>query len=159
MLDTAQKLYERKLTSYPRSDCEFLPESQQEDTGVIIANLSNLAQNELAGWAAKADTAIVSRAWNDKKITAHHAIIPTVVRCNFAGLSETERNIYFLIAQAYIAQFYPVHVYDQTRAELKYAAEAFIANGRIVKELGWKEIYSADTEEKRRRQLNAASYG
>ncbi|SDE18235.1 DNA topoisomerase III [Sporomusa acidovorans] len=149
VLDTAQKLYERKLTSYPRSDCEFLPESQQEDTGVIIANLSNLAQNELAGWAAKADTAIVSRAWNDKKITAHHAIIPTVVRCNFAGLSETERNIYFLIAQAYIAQFYPVHVYDQTRAELKYAAEAFIANGRIVKELGWKEIYSADTEEKK----------
>ena len=149
VLDTAQKLYERKLTTYPRSDCEFLPESQHEDAGAIIGNLGRIAHNELAGWAAKADTNINSRAWNDKKITAHHAIIPTVERCNFASLNETERNIYFLIAQTYIAQFYPVHVYDQTRAELEHAGETFIANGRIVKELGWKEIYGADTEEKK----------
>ena len=149
VLDTAQKLYERKLTTYPRSDCEFLPESQHEDAGAIIGNLGRIANSELAGWAAKADTTINSRAWNDKKITAHHAIIPTVERCNFASLNETERNIYFLIAQTYIAQFYPVHVYDQTRAELEHAGETFIANGRIVKELGWKEIYSADTEEKK----------
>lgn len=149
VLDTAQKLYERKLTTYPRSDCEFLPESQHEDAGAIIGNLGRIANSELAGWAAKADITINSRAWNDKKITAHHAIIPTVERCNFASLNETERNIYFLIAQTYIAQFYPVHVYDQTRAELEHAGETFIANGRIVKELGWKEIYSADTEEKK----------
>ena len=149
VLDTAQKLYERKLTTYPRSDCEFLPESQHEDAAAIIGNLGRIANNELAGWATKADISISSRAWNDKKITAHHAIIPTVERCNFASLSETERNIYFLIAQTYIAQFYPVHVYDQTRAELEHASETFIANGRIVKELGWKEIYSADTEEKK----------
>jgi DNA topoisomerase-3 len=149
VLDTAQKLYERKLTTYPRSDCEFLPEAQHEDAATIIGNLGRIANNELAGWAAKADTNISSRAWNDKKITAHHAIIPTVERCNFASLNETERNIYFLIAQTYIAQFYPVHVYDQTRAELEHAGETFIANGRIIKELGWKEIYSADTEEKK----------
>jgi len=149
VLDTAQKLYERKLTTYPRSDCEFLPESQQEDAPRILGNLGKLANEELAGWAAKADTTITSRAWNDKKITAHHAIIPTVERCNFAGLNETERNIYFLIAQAYIAQFYPVHVYDQTRAELEHAEETFVANGRIVKETGWKELYSADPEEKK----------
>lgn len=150
VLDTAQKLYERKLTTYPRSDCEFLPEAQHEDAATIIGNLGRIANNELAGWAAKADTSISSRAWNDKKITAHHAIIPTVERCNFASLNETERNIYYLIAQTYIAQFYPVHVYDQTRAELEHAGETFIANGRIIKELGWKEIYSADTEEKKR---------
>ncbi|CQR74207.1 DNA topoisomerase 3 [Sporomusa ovata DSM 2662] len=149
VLDTAQKLYERKLTTYPRSDCEFLPEAQHEDAATIIGNLGRIANNELAGWAAKADTSISSRAWNDKKITAHHAIIPTVERCNFASLNETERNIYYLIAQTYIAQFYPVHVYDQTRAELEHAGETFIANGRIIKELGWKEIYSADTEEKK----------
>lgn len=149
VLDTAQKLYERKLTTYPRSDCEFLPESQQEDASRILGNLGKLANEELAGWAAKADTTITSRAWNDKKITAHHAIIPTVERCNFAGLNETERNIYFLIAQAYIAQFYPVHVYDQTRAEIEHAEEPFVANGRIVKEPGWKELYSADSEEKK----------
>ncbi|WP_188397942.1 DNA topoisomerase III [Sporomusa sp. GT1] len=149
VLDTAQKLYERKLTTYPRSDCEFLPESQQDDAAVILGNLTGLAHSELAGWSGKADSLIRSRAWNDKKITAHHAIIPTVERCNFAALNETERNIYFLIAQAYIAQFYPVHVYDQTRAELEHAGERFTANGRIIKELGWKEVYGAEAEEKK----------
>jgi DNA topoisomerase-3 len=149
VLDTAQKLYERKLTTYPRSDCEYLPESQQDDAVRIISNLGGLAHKELAGWSGKADPSIKSRAWNDKKITAHHAIIPTVERCNFAALTETERNIYFLIAQSYIAQFYPVHVYDQTRAELEHAGERFTANGRIIKELGWKEVYGADADEKK----------
>lgn len=149
VLDTAQKLYERKLTTYPRSDCEFLPESQHEDAARILANLSGLAHSELSSWSERADNLTRSRAWNDKKITAHHAIIPTVERCNFAALSETERNIYFLIAQAYIAQFYPVHVYDQTKAELEHAGERFTANGRIIKELGWKEVYGAEAEEKK----------
>lgn len=149
VLDTAQKLYEKKLTTYPRSDCEFLPESQHDDATVILGNLHNLAHSELSGWSGKADSLIRSRAWNDKKITAHHAIIPTVERCNFAALNETERNIYFLIAQAYIAQFYPVHIYDQTRAELEHAGERFTANGRIIKELGWKEVYGAEAEEKK----------
>lgn len=149
VLDTAQKLYEKKLTTYPRSDCEFLPESQHDDAAVILGNLTGLAHTELAGWAGRADSLIRSRAWNDKKITAHHAIIPTVERCNFAALSETERNIYFLIAQAYIAQFYPIHVYDQTRAELEYAGEKFAANGRIIQVLGWKEVYGAEAEDKK----------
>jgi len=149
VLDTAQKLYERKLTTYPRSDCEYLPESQHDDASAILGNLGSLSECELALWADKADDAISSRAWNDKKITAHHAIIPTPVCCNFAALSQTEKNIYSLIAQAYIAQFYPVHVYDQTRAELEHAGEKFVANGRIVKELGWKELYGAESEEKK----------
>lgn len=149
VLDTAQKLYERKLTSYPRSDCEYLPESQQEDAAVILGNLTGLPNQELAGWSAKANAKTTSRAWNDKKITAHHAIIPTVVRCNFASLSQTEQNIYFLIAQAYIAQFYPVHVYDQTRVEVEHAGEKFTGNGRIVKELGWKELYGAEADDKK----------
>lgn len=149
VLDTAQKLYEKKLTTYPRSDCEYLPESQQDDAVTILGNLGGLAHKELAAWSGKADPAIRSRAWNDKKITAHHAIIPTVERCNFAALTETERNLYFLIAQSYIAQFYPIHVYDQTRAELEHAGERFTANGRIIKELGWKEVYGTEAEEKK----------
>lgn len=147
VLDTAQKLYEKKLTTYPRSDCEFLPESQQVDAEVILGNLRDLNHKELAAWAADADFTIKSRAWNDKKITAHHAIIPTTVKCNFSTLSETERNLYFLIAQTYIAQFYPVHVYDQTRIEVDYTGERFTASGRIVLEPGWKTLYGAEADE------------
>jgi len=90
-----------------------------------------------------------SRAWNDKKITAHHAIIPTVEKCNWASLSEIEKNIYFLIAQAYIAQFYPVHVYSATRVGVCHKDESFTASGRIIREHGWKELYSGDVEEKK----------
>jgi DNA topoisomerase-3 len=149
VLDTAQKLYEKKLTTYPRSDCEFLPESQHVDAVVILANLHSAGHSELTTWSAGADQTIISRAWNDKKITAHHAIIPTTVKCNVVTLSETERNLYTLIAQAYIAQFYPLHVYDQTKVEVAHANETFNASGRIITEMGWKALYGTEAEEKK----------
>nr|WP_092073198.1 DNA topoisomerase 3 [Dendrosporobacter quercicolus]NSL48741.1 DNA topoisomerase 3 [Dendrosporobacter quercicolus DSM 1736]SDM55483.1 DNA topoisomerase-3 [Dendrosporobacter quercicolus] len=155
VLDTAQKLYERKLTSYPRSDCDFLPESQHGEAAVILTNLQTGGQADLAAWSAKAQPKLKSRAWNDKKITAHHAIIPTQEKCNPAVLNETERNIYFLIAQAYIAQFYPVHIYQQTKIEVHYAAEAFAVSGRIILEAGWKEVYGVDAEEKKEEDSGA----
>lgn len=143
VLDTAQKLYERKLTTYPRSDCEFLPENQLVDAAEILTQLGSCGDEKLAAWAAGADGSIRSRAWNDKKITAHHAIIPTRERCGAARLTELERNVYHLVAQAYIAQFYPLHVYDQTKVEVAYAGEKFAASGRIVREAGWKALYVA----------------
>ena len=149
VLDTAQKLYEKKLTTYPRSDCDYLPESQMADAAVILENLRGGKQEELAAWSGRADDGIRSRAWNDAKITAHHAIIPTVEKCRWETLSETEQNIYFLIAQAYVAQFYPVHVYSQTRVGVLHAGENFTASGRIIREPGWKELYGADAEEKK----------
>lgn len=149
VLDTAQKLYEKKLTTYPRSDCEFLPESQHTDAAVILGNLQAAGHSELAQWSAGADPVIVSRAWNDKKITAHHAIIPTTVPCKLITMSESERNLYFLIAQAYIAQFHPVHVYDQTKVEAAHAGELFSASGRVISEVGWKALYGAEPEEKK----------
>ena len=147
VLDTAQRLYERKLTTYPRSDCEFLPENQHAEAPEILENLTGIAQAQISGWATAADSTIKSRAWNDKKITAHHAIIPTTVKCNFAAMGELDRNIYLLIAQAYLAQFYPVHVFNQTKVEIGYDSEIFTANGRIIVEAGWKALYGADTEE------------
>lgn len=141
VLDTAQKLYEKKLTTYPRSDCEYLPQSQFSDAKAIVHNLLNYQDGQLSTWAKKADISIKSRAWNDKKITAHHAIIPTKIKANLNALSEVERNIYFLIAQAYIAQFYPVHIYDQTKITVMYMNENFTASGRTVRQLGWKELY------------------
>lgn len=148
VLDTAQRLYERKLTTYPRSDCDFLPENQFDDAPAILENLKQASDGQIAGWALRADAAIKSRAWNDKKISAHHAIIPTQVKCDMAGLSEAERNLYFLIARAYIAQFYKVHIYDQTKVEAVYKKELFTASGRVIKQAGWKELYGADAEDK-----------
>jgi DNA topoisomerase III len=145
VLDTAQKLYERKLTTYPRSDCEYLPVNQLSDAKQILGNLSAGDDTALAGWARGADMSMKSRAWNDKKISAHHAIIPTTVRIKLNTLSGTERNLYFLIAQAYIAQFYPLFLYDQTRVQITYKDELFTASGRVVRDLGWKLLYTANS--------------
>lgn len=148
VLDTAQQLYERKLTTYPRSDCEYLPTNQFRTAGTILANLLQTGDEQLLAWAGGADTKIKSRAWNDKKITAHHAIIPTTVRVKLDTLTSVQRNIYFLIAQAYLAQFYPPHVYDQTKLELNFAGERFTASGRVVREIGWKSLYAGKNSDR-----------
>lgn len=151
VLDTAQSLYEKKLTTYPRSDCEYLPTNQFGDSKVIIANLKNFGDGQIADWSNRADLSIKSRAWNDKKISAHHAIIPTRVPANAAKMSAMERNIYFLVAQAYLAQFYPPHTYNQTKVEVTYHDELFTVSGRVVLDAGWKELYGfgKDTAKKK----------
>ena len=157
VLDTAQQLYERKLTTYPRSDCEYLPTNQFRAAGTILANLTQTGDEQLAVWAGGANAKIKSRAWDDNKITAHHAIIPTTVRVKLDTLTPMQRNIYFLIAQAYLAQFYPVHVYDQTKLELNYAGERFTASGRVVREAGWKTLYAGRNAEKNEGEENEES--
>lgn len=147
VLTTAQSLYEKKLTTYPRSDCDFLPENQLSSVPVVLDNLKKINQIELSLWAVQGDVLIKSRAWNDKKITAHHAIIPTEVACDYSKLTQIEKDIYFLIAQAYIAQLYPVHEYEQTKIETMLADETFTAIGRVVIVEGWKQLYSQTKEE------------
>lgn len=147
VLDTAQTLYERKLTTYPRSDCEYLPLNQRKDVPRILANIAAIPAGKLPEWAAGADGKIKSRAWNDSKITAHHAIIPTTVPCPFDKLTAVQQRIYYLIAQAYLAQFYPIHEYDQTRITIDCADETFVAHGKAVTVLGWKALYQSDKNE------------
>ena len=147
VLDTAQKLYEEKLTSYPRSDAEYLPVSQHKDAAKILGNLAALSDTPLAAWAQAADSAKKSRAWNDAKISAHHAIIPTTVPVNLARLTAVECNIYELIARAYIAQFCPNYVYDQTKAEVTHHGETFTARGRTERTAGWRTMYRAGKNE------------
>jgi len=142
VLDAAQNLYEKKLTSYPRSDCEYLPTTQFKDAQRILKNLNSFPDAALKKLVAHADATIKSRAWNDKKISAHHAIIPTQKFLS-GTLPAVEMNIYNLIAKNYAVQFYPLHVYDETVVEVKYKDETFTARGKIVKQIGWREFYIA----------------
>ena len=147
VLESAQKLYERQLTTYPRSDCDYLPTSQLADAPIIIRNLSACAG---IGQAAKgANLSLQSRAWNDGKITAHHAIIPTTVKFNETGLTETDINIYKLIAKTYIVQFYPNFTYKQTKVLVSYSGELFSATGKQIVKSGWREIWGHDEAEKK----------
>lgn len=146
VLDTAQKLYEKKLTTYPRSDSEYLPENQFKDAERILNNLSAISE-EFSNWTKGANTKQKSRTWNDKKVSAHHAIIPTKVPVNFNALTEEERNIYFLVARQYIAQFYPEHTYYGTKLEIEYHCEIFTATGNTEIDAGWKALYKVNKKE------------
>ena len=141
VLDTMQSLYEKKLTTYPRSDCEYLPENQFADVTEILGHLKSLPNEEFVELVKNADVSIESRAWNDKKISAHHAIIPTRIKADFANLNEVEKNLYLLVARAYLAQFYSTHEYKATKVTISYADEKFVGKGKNITQLGWKALY------------------
>ena len=145
VLDTQQALYEKKLTSYPRSDCDYLPENQLGDAAAILKNLAT-ADSSLEQFIEKADLSIKSRAWNDKKISAHHAIVPTTVETKLSDLSEKEKNLYILIAKSYIAQFYPAQEFLSTKVELSAGGEMFTASGKVILQQGWKSLYQNDAK-------------
>ncbi|MDD5395371.1 MAG: DNA topoisomerase III [Thiothrix sp.] len=141
VLDIAQALYEKhKLTTYPRTDCGFLPVSQHADAGAVFKALVATDRN-LSGLVSQADTSIKGKVWDDSKITAHHGIIPTAAHGTIEHLSEQEFFLYDLIRKRYLAQFFPHYEYDQTVIELDCHHYKFRASGRVERVAGWKVAY------------------
>ncbi|MDD2035086.1 DNA topoisomerase, partial [Pseudomonas sp. 39167] len=102
-------LYEtHKATSYPRSDCRYLPESMFNEVAAVFDALLRM-DPALRPALGSIDRSLRSRAWNDAKITAHHAIIPTTEPANLGRMSEQERQVYELIRSHYLVQFLPHH--------------------------------------------------
>ena len=146
-LELVQALYEKKLTTYPRSDSNYLPESQQADVAVIIENLKLTGSEELKKYADGADSALKSKAFNTKKVSAHHALIPTMEKIDLNSLPEDEQKLYTLIAKRYLLQFYPVQEFEATKAEIECEGETFLARGKVIIKNGWKDI-DTDSGEK-----------
>jgi len=152
VLNTAQSLYEtHKLTSYPRSDCEYLPMSQFKDVRQV---LQALCQNDpaICPLINQANPAQRSRVWNDKKITAHHAIIPTQATPGLSRLNTVEFNLYNLIRRRYLAQFFPDYEYDQSTIVVNINADQFKASGRMPRVAGWKQVMESGTTRQQRNQ-------
>ena len=140
-LKICQSLYEtHKITSYPRTDCPYLPESQHAEAPAVLAAIAQTFP-ATAKAVAKADPARKSPTFNDKKISAHHGIVPVANSVDWTKLSDREQKLYRLIARRYIAQFFPVHEYDETTITLAIADETFIAKGRTVVVKGWKALF------------------
>lgn len=138
VLDTAQSLYEKKLTTYPRTDCRYLPEEQFDAAGQILAAIATVPGME--HMAGKADAKLKSGVWNTKKVTAHHAIIPTGETPG--SLTSTERALYSLIVSAYCLQFYPAMRYEAQKITLSIGDTRWEARGRLILEAGWTVIAS-----------------
>ncbi len=136
-LEIAQALYERhKLITYPRTDCRYLSREQHGETPAILAAV---AGNGYAELAADADPSKMGRAFDDKRITAHTAIIPTANRKG--GLNSDEAKVYDMVTRTWLAQFYPDHRFKATTVETVCLEELFVSKGRQVQEEGWKRLF------------------
>ena len=140
VLEAAQSLYEKKITSYPRTDCRYLPEEQHGDAGRILDGLP--VPDPLKG---KVSANRKHAAWNTGKVTAHHAIIPTGEHAS--GLSEAEEKIYDLIWKSYAALFLPDYLYRAISVAVALGGEQWTASGRLDLDRGWKVLYGADIVE------------
>ena len=138
-LDTAQSLYEKKLTTYPRTDCRYLPTSLHGEAGEIIAACTgdgyfNRVKEDI-------DPSARHYAFSTGKVTAHHAIIPTSVPITGHRLTQDEMNIYNLVRSSFIALFMPEAVYKQAAITLNAAGEHFHAKSSELVIPGWKTLY------------------
>jgi len=152
VLDTCQSLYERhKLLTYPRSDSRYLPVEHLKARGAVLDAIKNNS-TALASAVSSADTSLVSKAWNDKKIEAHHAIIPTARKMDTSKLTKAERDIYELAARQYLIQFYPPHESQESQIELLIAGGIFIAKASESLKPGWKQLFPSKKENKNSQQ-------
>ena len=146
VLDACQRLYEvHRVLTYPRSDCAHLPEGHHGQAADVLAAIGKQAP-AFGPAILKADLTLRSKAWNDKKVTAHHAIVPTAHVAR-EPLSAGDRAVYELVARRYLAQFYLPHEFRQTTVKLAIAGECFTAAGRQVVADGWKALVDDSAED------------
>jgi DNA topoisomerase-3 len=142
-LDACQSLYEKGYTTYPRTDCRYLPESQHQDAAAILQGLLTA----LPGRAATINAAqpqLKSRAWNDKKLGEHHAIIPTRQAPDMSQLNPLESKIYNTVALQFLAQFYPPAEVDKAKIIIEVEQEKFMARGRTIVHPGWRDVFNPE---------------
>lgn len=137
-LNLIQSLYERKLTTYPRVDTQFLSDDIYPKCAGILTGMRGYEQyiQPLAGKKLPKS----KRVFDTSKVTDHHAIIPTGVPAT--ALSDMERNVYDLIARRFIAVFYPDCKFATTTVLGKVEDVEFKVSGKEILEPGWRTIYA-----------------
>lgn len=140
-----QNLYEKKFVTYPRVDTTYLSEDLHPKIEGIMRDLtyySHYTESILAKPIPKLKT-----VFDDKKVTDHHAIIPTGVLP--AGIGTDEKRIYDLITRRFIAAFYPECKVSNTTVLGKVGQVEFKATGKQILEPGWRELYANDASAKK----------
>ena len=164
-LEYVQSLYEKKLATYPRTDSQFLSDDMEQTAkDVIEAVFGSILFQESVMFHPD-----IKRVLNSKKVTDHHAIIPTmeIAKADLAALPEPERKILSLVANRLLCATGDKHLYETVKAELSCGGHIFHASGKSVTHNGWKDFEDAfkrsfktsedkentDTEEKKLPEL------
>ena len=135
-LEYTQSLYEKKLATYPRTDSQFL----SDDMGQTAKNVIEAVFTSLMFEESMMFNPDIKRVLNSKKVTDHHAIIPTmeIAKADLAALPETERKILSLISNRLLCATGEKHLYETVKAEFSCSGHTFSAFGKAVTHNGWK---------------------
>lgn len=135
-LDLAQALYEKKLLTYPRTDSSYLT----DDMGGTAAQIAALLAGKLPFMQGADFTPEISRLLDSKKVSDHHAIIPTMelTKTDLAALPESERNILTLAGARLLMACAAPHIFEAVTAVFSCAGQEFTAKGKTVLAEGWK---------------------
>jgi DNA topoisomerase-3 len=149
-LELAQSLYEKKFLTYPRTSSRHLSKAVAEEieahvraasVGPYVAFIEKIL--------SKGKPKLTVRHVDDKKVTDHHAVIPTKQKVEASALSPDEKRIYDLVARRFLAAFFPDAELERTTVVTAAEGERFITRGTVVLEPGWREVEPPARDAKR----------
>lgn len=145
-LEIAQKLYEGKVISYPRTDSKFLSKDMKGDVVRVLTELQKIKPLEISKLNLQ-NLSFSSRIINDSKIEDHHAIIPTGKTSH--ALAGNELKVFDAIVSRFIAAFYPSALKNITAVEGEVEQEVFQVKGIQLTAPGWMAIYGKESDEEK----------
>lgn len=137
-LDFTQNLYEKKLVTYPRTDSQFLTEDMEQTAETVI----NMACEVFGFTSVYPGAPDVKRVMNNKKVSDHHAIIPTagIESVRLSELSKGEKDILCLVAARLLCATAQKHTFTETEVTVSCGGEHFTAKGKVIRDNGWKAV-------------------
>lgn len=147
-LNIMQRLYENhKVLTYPRTDSRYIGRDIVPTIRERLKACGVGPYRKLAGALMNGPVQVNGSFVDDKKVSDHHAIIPTEQFVQLDHMTNEERKIYDMVVRRFLAVLYPAFLYEQVNMEAKAAGEIFAASGKVVKSQGWKEVYEGSLED------------
>lgn len=149
-LKLMQALYEQhKVLTYPRTSSRYLSKDIVSQFPQLLENIKSLTKyTSFVEEIQKNNWKMAEKMIDDKKVTDHHAIIPTDKKANLRDLNPDELNLFELVIQRFLSSFYPVCIKDQTEIISEFSKNTFRSLGIVIRQTGWRSLYGneEDTE-------------
>ena len=147
-LNIMQRLYENhKVLTYPRTDSRYIGKDIVPTIKERLKACGIGPYRKLAGALMNKPVQVNGSFVDDKRVSDHHAIIPTEQFVQLDHMTNEERKIYDMVVRRFLAVLYPASQYEQVTMEAKAAGETFAASGKVIKNMGWKEVYEGGADD------------